>query len=141
MKLKKCVIKTAKYRLLVLSVCKTQLLILQMIFLGKVLDKKTIRIEFWLIPSSLGQWNEQLEYNKFAFISEIQAKVWTPGPPAHMCIFLLILSIKNAAFLMIHLDSYPLEKDPGSSKEIKMTEHLTSPTDIQAPLQYKKPPL
>lgn len=46
MKLKKCVIKPAKYRLLVLSVCKTQPLILQMIFPGKVLDTKNIRIEF-----------------------------------------------------------------------------------------------
>lgn len=54
--------------------------------------------------------------------------------------FLFILSIKNAAFL-IHLDSYHLEKNPGSSKEIKVTEHLTSPTDIQVPLQHKKPPL
>lgn len=42
---------------------------------------------------------------------------------------------------MIHLDSYHLEKNPGSSKEIKVTEHLTSPTDIQAHLQCKKPPL
>lgn len=58
-----------------------------------------------------------------------------------MCIFLLILSIKNAAFLMIHLDSYYLDKDPDSSKGIKVIEHLTSPTDIQAPSQCKKPPL
>lgn len=41
-----------------------------------------------------------------------------------MCIFLLILSIKNAEFLMIHLDSYHLEKDPDSSKGIKVIEHL-----------------
>lgn len=67
--------------------------------------------------------------------------VWTSGPPAHTRIFLFILSIKNAAFLMIHLDSYNLEKNPGSSKEIKVTEHLTSPADIQVPLQHKKPPL
>lgn len=37
---------------------------------------------------------------------------------------------------MIHLDSYHLEKDPGSSKEIKVIEHLTSPIDIQAPLPF-----
>lgn len=53
---------------------------------------------------------------------------------------LLFLS-HNAAFLMIHFDSYHLEKDPVSSKERKVTEHLIFPDDIQAPLQHKKPPL
>lgn len=37
--------------------------------------------------------------------------------------------------------SYHLEKDPISSKERQVIEHLTFPDDIQAPLQHKKPPL
>lgn len=131
MKLKKCVIKTTKCRLLVFSVCKTQPLILQMVLPGKVPDTKTFRIEFWLIPSCLGQWNDHWQSNKFVLrkINLIrQARnitkdrnSWTTCPRVHFTAHsvprLCNLCLNNAAFLMIDLASCNLEKDPISSKE------------------------